>query len=103
MSLVLLKLREGYRFGDVLLGGRVPGIHDPEQQQLQHQQQTIQGLDVVIKESYSSSISKWVGGKPENLYRGVFNWTTIKWSAGKKENCVKNIQMAKENENQLSI
>jgi len=58
MSLVLLKLREGYRFGDVLLGGRVPGIHDPEQQQLQHQQQTIQGLDVVIKESYSSSISK---------------------------------------------
>ncbi len=28
MDLVKLKLKEGYQFGDVLLGGRIPSIHE---------------------------------------------------------------------------
>ena len=28
MDLVLLKLKEGYQFGDVLLGGRIPSVHE---------------------------------------------------------------------------
>ena len=66
MSLVLLKLREGYTFGDVLLGGRVPGIHEPVQQPPPQQTQPrpaktkkLEKLDIVHKDTPSSLITRW--------------------------------------------
>ena len=62
MNLVLLKLREGYHYGDVLLGGQVPGIQDPalgEQDPAPGQgDQDTDKQGFLLKEALASTLSK---------------------------------------------
>eukprot|EP00088_Acartia_fossae_P023898 TRINITY_DN24874_c0_g1_i1.p1 TRINITY_DN24874_c0_g1~~TRINITY_DN24874_c0_g1_i1.p1 ORF type:complete len:615 (+),score=100.32 TRINITY_DN24874_c0_g1_i1:33-1877(+) len=60
MSLVLLKLKEGYRYGDVLLGGDVPGIKestyiDKDEVLVSNISKTIVGMEKTVSVTVSES------------------------------------------------
>ncbi|XP_023330635.1 uncharacterized exonuclease C637.09 isoform X2 [Eurytemora carolleeae] len=60
MDLVKLKLKEGYQFGDVLLGGRIPSIHEEkiEPQNDCIRKDFVPGHDLHLKSRLVSTITK---------------------------------------------